>query len=113
MRTTLILLGLTLALLTAPACKSLEPAPVPESTCIDACEKRTGGCTEDQCQRGCRLSLDRLVEREGDNVIVCVATSMKARRACDDQLWAECAAKIGVHADGGPPAPVRPKEDDE
>lgn len=51
---------------------------MPESTCIDACEKRAEGCSEWECRRGCRLSLDRLVEREGDNVIACAATGLVA-----------------------------------
>lgn len=101
------------AVLAISACQAIEPASHPESTCMDACEKRTGACDEKQCRRGCRLALDRLVEREGDNVIACVAKGVKAKRVCDDDLWADCAARIGVHADGGPPAPVKPKEDDE
>ena len=28
----------------------------------------------------------------------------RASRRCGDVVWAECAAKVGVHADGGPPA---------
>lgn len=37
----------------------------------------------------------------------CVA---KSESVCDEPLWARCAALIGPHADGGPPAP--PKTED-
>jgi hypothetical protein len=40
-------------------------------------------------------------------VLACVA---KAQSSCDDPVWAKCAALIGPHADGGPPAP--PKSED-
>jgi hypothetical protein len=55
------------------------------------------------------LVLDRLAEKEGRNVLACVA---KARPACDDRAWAACAARIGEHADGGPPAPPPPSSDE-
>jgi hypothetical protein len=28
-------------------------------------------------------------------------------------VWADCAAKIGTHADGGPPGPPPPKDPDD
>ena len=89
----------------ACACKASEPPTRPEEVCTKACNGRAHQrCTEGECERGCRLSLDRLVEKEGDHVIACVAAATTKR--CDDTTWAECAARIGVHADGGPPLPV-------
>jgi len=35
-------------------------------------------------------------------VLACIA---KAQSSCDDAAWARCAALVGPHADGGPPAP--------
>ena len=52
--------------------------------------------------------LDRLAEGEGDRVIACVAKS--SQRACTDRAWAYCAARVGPHADGGPPAPPPPSD---
>jgi hypothetical protein len=48
------------------------------------------------------LAADRFVEHEGEQVLTCVE---KSDAACDDTLWADCAARIGVHLDGGPPSP--------
>ena len=67
-------------------------------------------CTHHQCSRGCNLILDRLAEGEGDRVLDCVANTV---HACDDRAWAHCAARIGVHADGGPPAPRPPSDVEE
>lgn len=55
------------------------------------------------------MILDRLVEREGENVIGCVASSP---RRCTDVVWADCASRVGVHADGGPPGPPPPQEEE-
>ena len=79
-----------------------EPKTRPEVVCADQCEKRLASkCDDKACERGCLFVLDRLVEKEGDNVLSCMST----QKACDDQAWADCAARIGVHADGGPAAP--------
>jgi hypothetical protein len=42
-------------------------------------------------------------------VIACVATR---DRHCSDVVWAECAALVGPHADGGPPGPPPPVEEE-
>ncbi len=77
---------------------------------MQACRDRTTNrCTDNECGRGCRLALDRIIEHEGENVIKCVADAKNKR--CDDFTWAECAARIGIHADGGPPVPQPGKED--
>ncbi len=55
------------------------------------------------------MILDRLAEDLGEHVIACVATG--ARR-CSDAVWADCAARVGPHADGGPPGPPPPVEED-
>ncbi len=92
------------------ACQAFSPPAKPESTCIQGCLARAPGrCNETQCRRGCRLSLDRLIEHEGEHVLACIASS---KEACSDDLWAYCAARIGVHADGGPPAPPKPEEEE-
>ena len=41
-------------------------------------------------------------------VIACVARNP---RRCTDVVWADCAARIGPHADGGPPAPPPPPDE--
>jgi hypothetical protein len=85
------------------------PVGRPETKCVDDCKMHASKtCADDECARGCRFILDRLVEHEGHNVVACVAQA----KTCDDPTWADCAAKIGPHADGGPPAPPPPKEDD-
>jgi len=38
-------------------------------------------------------------------VLACAAGSHASGAACDDRAWARCAALVGPHADGGPPAP--------
>jgi hypothetical protein len=53
--------------------------------------------------------LDKLVEREEGLLLACVA---RATGSCTDQTFAECAARTGPYADGGP-APPRPPTDDE
>jgi hypothetical protein len=86
------------------------PIGKPELKCNDDCKLHaSANCDEDSCARGCRFILDRLVEHEGHHVVECVAKAA----ACDDPVWADCAAKIGTHADGGPPAPPLPRDDDE
>jgi hypothetical protein len=96
------------ALAAAAACGSFAPANRPEARCHQACLSRAGAkCTEEACVRGCRFVLDRLIEREGDNVVGCVARN---KGGCADPVWAECAARVGRLADGGPPGPPPPKE---
>jgi hypothetical protein len=89
------------------ACNSTSPPSGPEATCAQACEARSPGCRRDECRRGCNLILDRLAEGEGDRIIACVA---EATARCNDRAWAHCAARVGVHADGGPPAPLPPSD---
>ena len=93
-----------------PACFRMETTPRHEATCAKACVRSARQCDEKACLRGCNFSLDRILEHEGSNVLACVSKA----KACDDRTWATCAARIGVHADGGPPAPLPPKDwDDE
>ena len=80
----------------------------PEAHCTEKCTARAK-CSERECSRGCAFILDRIVEREDDNVLACIAN---AKGACDDPAWADCAARIGVHADGGPGAPEPLPKDD-
>lgn len=88
----------------------LDPANKPIDTCVRACKARASrSCSDGECMRGCEFVLDRLVEREGENVIACVA---RTPRRCTDTVWADCAVKVGVHADGGPPPPLPPQEED-
>ena len=90
--------------------RAVEPANRTVDRCVSSCVKRASReCSEDECRRGCEFILDRLLEKEGDNVIACVT---RAPRRCTDVVWADCAAKIGVHADGGPPAPPGPVDED-
>jgi hypothetical protein len=81
----------------------------PETLCTRACVARAGKhCSHDECVRGCRFALDRLLEHEGDTVVQCVA---QATGKCDDNLFADCAAKVGEHKDGGPPGPKPPEDE--
>jgi hypothetical protein len=93
------------------ACIPEHPAPGPEARCADACTSGVHACTPAQCARGCRLVLDKLVEHEGSRVVACLARST-ATRPCDDMTFAECAARTGPYADGGP-APPRPPSDED
>jgi len=113
-------LGLAALPLASGACGSIEPTPLaaraiepvnkPVEGCIRACRARLDRqCSAPECERGCEYVLDRLVERETENVIRCVG---KRNRRCTDVVWAECAAMIGPHADGGPPAPLPPSDDE-
>ncbi len=45
-------------------------------------------------------------EGEGRDVVACVA---RAEGPCDDRAWARCAARVGPHADGGPPGAASPE----
>ncbi len=92
----------------ALACNAQSSPRGPEETCAKACATRARACTSGECARGCNLVLDRLVEREGEAVIACLAA---APAPCDDRAFGRCAARIGPHADGGPPAPAPPPDD--
>lgn len=100
----------SLAALALASCHGLSPSHTPLDACRRSCaSKAERQCTGSQCERGCEMILDRVVEREGDNVIACVAASP---RRCTDVVWADCAAHVGPHADGGPPGPPPPADDD-
>ena len=89
-------------------CKEAESAKS-VGKCAEACGGRAKRCSAHECHRGCTFVLDRLVENEGEHVLACVAASADK---CDDTLWANCAVRVGEHADGGPPAPPPPPDDD-
>ena len=96
------------AVVAVTACHALEPSSKPIDACVKSCTARASReCSDAECARGCEFILDRLVEKEMNNVIACVA---RTPRRCSDVVWAECAARIGVHADGGPPPPPPPTE---
>jgi len=93
----------------ASACMRPEPK-TPVATCVHKCSANASNrCTQAECERGCEFVLDRLIEQETDQVLACVA---RGSRRCGDVVWASCAAHVGVHADGGPPAPLPPSDDD-
>jgi len=99
-----------LASLSGGCGRAVEPENRPLDRCTASCAKRASRqCSEDECRRGCEFILDRIIEKEGDNVVACVA---RTPRRCTDVVWADCAAKIGIHADGGPPAPAPPSDED-
>ena len=101
--------GAALALFAIVACQSnLAPTPGFEERCTDACHTQAYQCGIDQCVRGCRFVLDRLVEHEGPRIAACVAKA----KTCDDTVFAECAARSGPYLDGGPPPPGPKKEVD-
>lgn len=108
MKRALLALGVsTLSALGAIACQPFATPPRgPEAACLAACGEHAARCGETACARGCNLVLDRLVEG-GDGVVACVARS---EGACDDRAWSRCAARVGPHADGGPPAPPPPRD---
>lgn len=100
-------LAASIGLVTMLACRG---AVAPEERCADACEQHVKDrCSSRECARGCAFILDRIVEREDGNVLACLA---RGRGACDDEAWAGCAAAIGPHIDGGPPAPERPRAEE-
>jgi hypothetical protein len=119
----LVLRPLALTALLLCSCKDLNPPPRPEADCQVACERQAPRCSEHECARGCGFILDRLVEHESAPVLACVAaraaawpppppttTPQSHESACNDPVWADCAAAVGVHADGGPPAPQPAKD---
>ena len=95
----------------AVSCQVSAPQGRSEAKCVDECKvKAKARCSENACIRGCRFVLDRLMEHEGSGVVACVATGKKAM--CDDAAWANCAVHVGIHADGGPPAPPESSDED-
>jgi hypothetical protein len=94
-----------LALVALAGCPT-EPRERPDAACSDVCKKRIVGCTPHECERGCAFVIDRLVEHEQEAVLHCVETS----QSCKDPEWANCAVRVGVHADGGPGVPPPPSE---
>jgi hypothetical protein len=104
-------LGLGLGLVAVVGgCVVVSPVPGPEARCTDACRATASACQDWQCARGCRFVLDKLVEREGANVLACVA---KAKPACSDHTFADCAVRTGPNTNGGPPPPKPPSDEDE
>jgi hypothetical protein len=89
------------------ACHTASPPRTPEETCRAACESRVRACDDDGCERGCNFVLDRLIENQLEPIMAC----MGKMNSCEDGRWAYCGARIGEHADGGPPAPPPPPED--
>jgi hypothetical protein len=96
---------LALSSVAVVACTPHDAPTHPEEACAYACAAKATSCTSSECARGCNLTLDRIIEREEDHVIACVA---KATTPCNDSTWAVCATDIGPHADGGPPPPPPP-----
>ena len=95
------LLTLSLAAVLA-ACP--EPPNRPEVRCADACTVQAQDrCSDTECERGCLFVLDRLVEKEQSTILGCIASG---KGPCDDRAWAECAVRVGPHADGGPGVPA-------
>jgi hypothetical protein len=105
-----VLVCACLVALSLVACQATSPAGGPEATCARVCESSATRCSSSQCARGCNLVLDRLAEREGGHVLACVAASQST---CDDRLWSRCATRIGPHADGGPPPPKPPRDNED
>jgi hypothetical protein len=117
----LVLLVMSVSCLAAIACgRALEPSNRPVDACAKKCDERVSQkCSESECRRGCEFILDRLVEKETDSVLACIAHGppvardahgVESAQGCADPLWATCAAHVGVHADGGPPPPPPPEE---
>ena len=106
----LLVPGVVLGIVLATSCHALEPASKPMDTCKRDCATiAPRSCSEQECERGCEFILDRIVERESKNVLACVA---RIPRRCTDVVWADCASRVGFHADGGPPAPPPPNDDE-
>lgn len=104
-------LAFSLVCLTVILAACLEPKNRPEVRCADACEVQAKArCSDTECERGCLFVLDRLVEREQSTVLDCVSSG---KGPCDDGAWADCAARVGPHVDGGPAAPPPAKPFDE
>lgn len=106
----LVILGAVAVGLAPVSCRVFEPSNKPIDACRKACEsKLKRQCSEFECERGCEFILDRLAEREGEAVMKCVAAGP---RRCTDVVWADCAARVGPHFDGGPPGPAPAAEEE-
>jgi hypothetical protein len=87
------------AIIALPLIGCPEPSDRPDVPCADACKVQLSTvCKPRECARGCAFVLDRLVEHQQATVLDC----MKSQKACDDAMWAGCAARVGPHVDGGP-----------
>ena len=95
-----LVISFALLVATLTACPG-EPRERPDVACSDVCKKRMLTCSSHDCERGCAFVIDRLVEHEQEPVLHCVEMS----QGCADKQWAECAVRVGVHADGGPDTP--------
>jgi hypothetical protein len=98
----LLFLAAMCVVLAASACKAESPPLGPEEACAKTCTLRATQCAPSECRRGCNLVLDRLLEHEASAVLACIEHE---KAPCDDRAWARCASHVGIHADGGPPAP--------
>jgi hypothetical protein len=101
-------LALATIVLAGIACDAHAPPHGVEETCAFACAAKAPECTFAECQRGCNLALDRLVEGETSGVLTCVVRQIDS---CGDRVWAHCAARVGPYADGGPPPPATQETD--
>jgi hypothetical protein len=101
-------LALLLAL-GASGCPALNAPPLPQAHCQEECHEHAPRCSEHDCARGCGFVVDRLTEHEEAPVVACVA-SRSTGAPSNGAVWADCAVLVGVHADGGPPAPPAPSE---
>jgi hypothetical protein len=101
---------IALTFVVVSACRPVAPTDELNRQCVTACAKQSlAACDDTGCERGCRIILDRVVEREVATVLACIQTENKG---CRDAQWASCGAKV-PYRDGGPPAPLPPKEEDE
>lgn len=95
----------------ALGCHTNGPMGVAETRCVERCDGvLSDRCDDRACVRACRFVLDRLVNGDREVIIACVKAEKKP--TCEDEVWARCAARTGVHADGGPPAPPPLGEDE-
>jgi hypothetical protein len=97
----------TVVFVLAAACSAQGVPRTPEELCTRICADRAKQCSSHDCAIGCSLSLDRIVERETDRVVGCVAR----RNECAPTTWAECGTLVGPHADGGPLPPPPPSDE--
>jgi hypothetical protein len=86
-----------------------SPSGGQEASCVAACSAQAKNCSHHACARGCNFVLDRLVQHEQPTILACVAA---AHPRCDDRVWARCGTRLGLYADGGPPAPAPPSTDE-